>query len=242
MAQNDCNFLWHRFHFSISPILLWFSSRFFFFFLIRFDSCRALWLASNYASFVQSFIQAFIRAFDTYRRLNHSSGFGTIVIPGLDRSLCVHFLNVSIMKNFSFFSHFLHFLFAISLAAFWTSPWGFVRHWFAQNRTESDRIALNLTTLVGQKKNFVVASARIAAHRIESKTKTKRIEWHLLQEDEGENCRGEGNGSDVRVWKAFAIERVTMSSSSMKRLSQVKVARNNTGADQESAREVDKLR
>lgn len=32
-----------------------------------------------------------------------------------------------------------------------------------------------------------------------------------------------------------------MSSSSMKRLSQVKVARNNTGADQESAREVAKL-
>lgn len=90
-----------------------------------------------------------------------------------------------------FFFFFLHFHFAISSAAFWTSPWGFVRHWFAQNRTESDRIALNLTTLVGQK-NFVVASARIAAHRIELNRKRKRNEWHLLLEEEGGSEGGEG--------------------------------------------------
>lgn len=41
MAQNDCNFLWHRFHFSISPILLWFSSRFFFD-SIRFVPCALI--------------------------------------------------------------------------------------------------------------------------------------------------------------------------------------------------------
>lgn len=75
------------------------------------------------------------------------------------------------------FSHFLHFLFAISLAAFWTSPWGFVRHWFAQNRTESDRIALNLTTLVGQKKNFCsrVSSHRSASNWIENENETNRM-------------------------------------------------------------------
>lgn len=91
--------------------------------------------------------------------------------------LCVHFLNVSIMKNFSVF--FL-FFFALSFCNFFCCILDFTlrlcqtlirpeSHWIRQNRIESYDISWT--------KKFCsrVSSHRSASHRIESKTKTKRM-------------------------------------------------------------------
>lgn len=175
MAQNDCNFLWHRFHFSISPILLWFSSRFFFFDSIRFVPCALISIKlCVIRSVIHSGIHSGIRHVpppeSQFRLWDYCHPWSRW------ESLCALSQCQHNEKLFLFFS-----FFALSLCNFSCCILDFTlrlcqtlirpeSHWIRQNRIESYDISWT-------KKKFCsrVSSHRSASNWIENENETNRM-------------------------------------------------------------------